>query len=181
MVWKAGFRLLTFAGTSGIDDGITSRTIAPRLKFLVIVTPFYPVIIRFECPAFHMGKMPEYHLVKVPPYQFVQKHAIQLARFPGQLADTDRTKTQMHTKSRCSRNGGKVPLCFITTDNFGRPFFRREGFTAGSEIEGPERWYGKFRLSVKMDNLTNKKYWVGYTTVNPQKLRNFAASVAFKF
>jgi iron complex outermembrane receptor protein len=39
----------------------------------------------------------------------------------------------------------------------------------------------KFRLSVKMDNLTNKKYWVGYGTVNPQKLRNFAASIAFKF
>jgi iron complex outermembrane receptor protein len=39
----------------------------------------------------------------------------------------------------------------------------------------------KFRLSVKMDNLTNKRYWIGYTTVNPQKLRNFAASVAFKF
>ena len=39
----------------------------------------------------------------------------------------------------------------------------------------------KFRLSVKMDNITNKHYWVGYTTVNPQKLRNFAASLAFKF
>lgn len=39
----------------------------------------------------------------------------------------------------------------------------------------------KFRLSVKMDNLTNKKYWVGYGTVNAQKLRNFAASLAFKF
>ncbi|WP_205509789.1 TonB-dependent receptor [Longitalea arenae] len=39
----------------------------------------------------------------------------------------------------------------------------------------------KFRISVKMDNLTNKRYWVGYTTVNPQKLRNFAASIAFKF
>lgn len=39
----------------------------------------------------------------------------------------------------------------------------------------------KFRVAVKMDNLTNQKYWVGYTTVNPQKLRNFAASIAFKF
>jgi iron complex outermembrane recepter protein len=39
----------------------------------------------------------------------------------------------------------------------------------------------KFRISVKMDNLTNQKYWVGYTTVNPQKLRNFGASIAFKF
>jgi iron complex outermembrane receptor protein len=39
----------------------------------------------------------------------------------------------------------------------------------------------KFRISVKIDNLTNQKYWVGYTTVNPQKLRNFGASIAFKF
>jgi len=39
----------------------------------------------------------------------------------------------------------------------------------------------KFRVSAKMDNLTNEKYWIGYTTVNPQKLRSFAASLAFKF
>lgn len=39
----------------------------------------------------------------------------------------------------------------------------------------------KFRIAVKMDNLTNQKYWVGYTTVIPQKLRNFGASLAFKF
>ena len=39
----------------------------------------------------------------------------------------------------------------------------------------------KFRISVKLDNLTNQKYWIGYTTVNPQKLRNFGASIAFKF
>jgi iron complex outermembrane receptor protein len=39
----------------------------------------------------------------------------------------------------------------------------------------------KFRVSVKMDNIGNQKYWVGYTTVNPQKLRSFAGSIAFKF
>lgn len=39
----------------------------------------------------------------------------------------------------------------------------------------------KFRFSVKMDNLSNERYWIGYTTVNPQKLRSFAASLAFKF
>jgi iron complex outermembrane receptor protein len=39
----------------------------------------------------------------------------------------------------------------------------------------------KFRLSVKLDNLTNKKYWVGYSSLIPQKLRNFGASIAFKF
>jgi iron complex outermembrane receptor protein len=39
----------------------------------------------------------------------------------------------------------------------------------------------KFRLSVKLDNLTNEKYWVGYSSFIPQKLRNFGASIAFKF
>ncbi|WP_460500873.1 TonB-dependent receptor domain-containing protein [Hymenobacter agri] len=39
----------------------------------------------------------------------------------------------------------------------------------------------KFRLSAKVDNLTNQKYWVGYTTMNPQKLRSIVGSVAYKF
>jgi iron complex outermembrane receptor protein len=39
----------------------------------------------------------------------------------------------------------------------------------------------KFRISVKMDNLTNQKYWIGYSSIIPQKLRNFGASLAFKF
>jgi len=41
--------------------------------------------------------------------------------------------------------------------------------------------YAKFRFAVKSDNLTDKKYWIGYTTVNPQKLRSMTASIAFKF
>ncbi|WP_240737301.1 TonB-dependent receptor [Hymenobacter metallicola] len=39
----------------------------------------------------------------------------------------------------------------------------------------------RFRISAKVDNLTDKKYWVGYTTVNPQKLRSIVGSLAFKF
>ncbi len=41
--------------------------------------------------------------------------------------------------------------------------------------------YYRFRFAVKSDNLTDKKYWTGYTTLNPQKLRSFVASVTFKF
>jgi len=41
--------------------------------------------------------------------------------------------------------------------------------------------YAKFRVAVKTDNLTDKKYWIGYTTMNPQKLRSVVASVSFKF
>ena len=38
-----------------------------------------------------------------------------------------------------------------------------------------------YRLSVKADNLTDKHYWVGYTTINPQKLRSIIGQVAVKF
>ncbi|WP_183567985.1 TonB-dependent receptor [Mucilaginibacter sp. SP1R1] len=38
-----------------------------------------------------------------------------------------------------------------------------------------------YRIGFKMDNLTNQKYWIGYTTVNPQKLRNYALTFAYKF
>lgn len=39
----------------------------------------------------------------------------------------------------------------------------------------------KFRIGIKVDNLNNQKYWIGYTTVDPQQLRSFAGSIAFKF
>jgi len=41
--------------------------------------------------------------------------------------------------------------------------------------------YSKFRFAVKSDNFTNQKYWTGYTTVNPQKLRSVVGSISFKF
>ncbi|GAB3637754.1 TonB-dependent receptor [Hymenobacter arcticus] len=39
----------------------------------------------------------------------------------------------------------------------------------------------KYRISAKVDNLTDKKYWVGYTTMSAQKLRSIVGSVAYKF
>lgn len=39
----------------------------------------------------------------------------------------------------------------------------------------------RYRLSVNVDNLTNQKYWIGWTTVNPQPLRSFYASATFRF
>lgn len=39
----------------------------------------------------------------------------------------------------------------------------------------------RFRLSLNVNNLTNKEYYTGYTTVNPQMLRQIIGSVAFKF
>ena len=39
----------------------------------------------------------------------------------------------------------------------------------------------KFRIGAKVDNLTNQHYWIGYTTMNPQKLRSFVGSLTYKF
>ena len=36
-------------------------------------------------------------------------------------------------------------------------------------------------LAVKMDNLTDQHYWIGYGSMNPQKLRSIIGSVAFRF
>ncbi|MDN5288067.1 MAG: Iron complex outerrane recepter protein [Mucilaginibacter sp.] len=38
-----------------------------------------------------------------------------------------------------------------------------------------------YRLALKVDNIGNKKYWIGWTTVNPQQLRTISGSIAFKF
>lgn len=38
-----------------------------------------------------------------------------------------------------------------------------------------------FRITLNVNNLTNKEYYIGYWSVNPQKPRNVAASFAYKF
>jgi iron complex outermembrane receptor protein len=38
-----------------------------------------------------------------------------------------------------------------------------------------------FRVAVKADNLTDEQYWIGYTTMNPQRPRSFVGSVTYKF
>ena len=40
---------------------------------------------------------------------------------------------------------------------------------------------GRFRIAVNLNNITNKGYAGGWSTVNPQKTRNIALSVLFKF
>ncbi len=41
--------------------------------------------------------------------------------------------------------------------------------------------YDDFRFSLKMNNLTDKHYWTGYATFNPQELRSIAGSITFNF
>jgi len=40
---------------------------------------------------------------------------------------------------------------------------------------------GKFRLSATVNNLANKRYWIGWYTVNPQQPRSILGSIAFRF
>jgi iron complex outermembrane receptor protein len=40
---------------------------------------------------------------------------------------------------------------------------------------------GKIRVTFNVNNITDKQYYIGYWSVNPQKQRNFAASVAWRF
>ncbi|OON67873.1 TonB-dependent receptor [Hymenobacter sp. CRA2] len=39
----------------------------------------------------------------------------------------------------------------------------------------------KYRIGLKVDNLTDQHYWVGYSSISPQKVRSFTGSVAYKF
>lgn len=41
--------------------------------------------------------------------------------------------------------------------------------------------HDRFRFGAKVDNLTNERYWIGYTTISPQKLISVAGTVAYKF
>lgn len=40
---------------------------------------------------------------------------------------------------------------------------------------------GAFRFGLKVDNLTDKKYWKGWSTVEPQKLRQVIGNISFHF
>jgi iron complex outermembrane recepter protein len=40
---------------------------------------------------------------------------------------------------------------------------------------------GRFRLSANVNNLANRKYWIGWYTVNPQQPRSINGSIAFRF
>jgi len=39
----------------------------------------------------------------------------------------------------------------------------------------------KYSIALKVDNLNNEHYWNGYTTYNPQMLRQFVGSISYKF
>lgn len=40
---------------------------------------------------------------------------------------------------------------------------------------------GALRFALKVDNLTNQEYWKGWSTIEPQKLRQVMGNISFKF
>lgn len=39
----------------------------------------------------------------------------------------------------------------------------------------------KYRISINVNNLANQQYWIGFTTADPQMLRQVTGTVAYKF
>ena len=70
--------------------------------------------------------------------------------------------------------GKNVILSSVSQGEFTAPAYTT--FKASVFYDRP-----RYRLSVNADNLTNQKYWIGWTTVNPQPLRSIYASATFKF
>jgi iron complex outermembrane receptor protein len=70
--------------------------------------------------------------------------------------------------------GKNVILSSVSQGEFTAPAYTT--FKASVFYDRP-----RYRLSVNADNLTNQKYWIGWTTVNPQPLRSIYASATFRF
>lgn len=75
--------------------------------------------------------------------------------------------------------GGNYAGIYKVVDNSVTGVFELPGYT----LLNASLFYNssKYRFTVNMNNLTNKDYYIGYWSVNPQKPRNFAASFAYKF
>jgi len=67
---------------------------------------------------------------------------------------------------------------YVINDTYDGKFFLPSYTLLNSGI-----FYNKerYRISVNVNNLTNKEYYTGYTTVDPQMLRQVIGSIAYKF
>lgn len=61
-----------------------------------------------------------------------------------------------------------------TGGDFYLPAYTVLNATAGYDFK-------KFGIAFKADNLNNEHYWQGYTTYNPQMLRQFIGSISYRF
>ncbi|MCL7986581.1 TonB-dependent receptor [Sphingobacterium sp. lm-10] len=69
---------------------------------------------------------------------------------------------------------GAVPIFNTTTDVFELPKYTVLNANAYYD-------YQQFRFGLRMDNLTNERYWIGYSTANAQPTRNLIGNVTYRF
>ncbi len=69
---------------------------------------------------------------------------------------------------------GAIPIFNTTTDVFELPKYTVLNANAYYD-------YKQFRFGVRMDNLANEQYWIGYSTANAQPSRNIIGNVTYRF
>ncbi|GAB3015932.1 TonB-dependent receptor [Niabella terrae] len=75
--------------------------------------------------------------------------------------------------------GGNYAGVYRVVDNSATGVF---DLPAYSLLSGSLFYNGdKFRVSLNGNNLTDARYYIGYWSINPQKPRNFSATLAYKF
>ena len=80
---------------AGIDQRITGSTLAPALKFVLIITPLDAIIGWFEALVYCLREMPENLAEELPPDQLIAKTIADIECLLYDLTDTDGTEAQM--------------------------------------------------------------------------------------
>jgi iron complex outermembrane receptor protein len=75
--------------------------------------------------------------------------------------------------------GGNYASKYLSIDNSVVGIFELPSYT----LLNSSIFYSgsKFRVTLNANNLTDKQYYIGYWSINPQRQRSFAASLAYKF
>ncbi|WP_166333110.1 TonB-dependent siderophore receptor [Sphingobacterium chungjuense] len=69
---------------------------------------------------------------------------------------------------------GAIPIFNTTTAVFELPKYTVLNANAYYD-------YKQFRIGLRMDNLTNERYWIGYSTANAQPTRNIIGNITYRF
>ena len=75
--------------------------------------------------------------------------------------------------------GGNYNSDNIITNNSATGIFTLPAFTVLNTTVFYNK--SKYRLGVKLDNITDKRYYKGWTTIEPQMPRNLVANITYKF
>ncbi|WP_316810091.1 TonB-dependent receptor [Pedobacter heparinus] len=75
--------------------------------------------------------------------------------------------------------GGNYAGKYVVIDNSVTGVFELPSYTL---LNGTVSYNcSKFRVAFNASNITNEQYYIGYWSINPQRQRSFAGSIAFKF